>query len=143
MPGHGSSAHLIETDNGYICSRCRSGVSSNATACPHCGRNIGDSSAPFVDFLMSFASFSFALGVISLVLSGVSFVADFSDGVTVFLFLGLVIIIFGLVVLTLTWLWDDKLYPVLSGITYGSIHFVKLIFKPITVPMRLVLGKLR
>jgi hypothetical protein len=143
MPGHGSSAHLIETDSSYLCSRCRSEVSPNATACPHCGRNIGDSSAPFVDFLMSFASFLFALGIISLVLSGISFVTGFSDGVPVFSFLGLVIIIFGLVVLTLTWLWDDKLYPVVSGITYGSIHFVKLIFNPITVPMRWVLGKLR
>lgn len=40
MMGSGSAAHAIETDNGYICSRCRESVSPNATACPHCGRDI-------------------------------------------------------------------------------------------------------
>lgn len=38
--GIGSSAVLLETEDGYICSRCRSEVSPQATACPHCGRNI-------------------------------------------------------------------------------------------------------
>lgn len=40
MTGRGRAAHAIETDNGYICSRCRESVNSNATACPHCGRDI-------------------------------------------------------------------------------------------------------
>lgn len=46
MPGIGSDARRIEKSDGYICSACRHGVKKNATACPHCNRNLRPPFAP-------------------------------------------------------------------------------------------------
>ena len=138
MGGIGSSAHLIETANGYICSRCRSGVSQNATACPHCGRNIESQPPPLFKILLSG-------GVVFTVGGVIAMIAFWFLGASLWdtpLTLGLGAVYLGVGLLIIAGIWG-LVYPVLAFIVNASLFFLKTLCKPFVTVPKWIFNRLR
>lgn len=135
MPRTGRRAVILETENGFICSRCRAEVSPHATACPHCGRNLYQKTHPLVTATWNLGKLLIVVGVATAF--GTFFV--FPDGQTQHT-VGLIGLAMGL-----CGIWSlilaQIIVPLYSGLK-TVLGVLSTFFKYLSLPFRWALGKL-